>query len=368
MKRVLILSASIGSGHIKAAEAAAEELHRQRPGLELIMVDFMSREVSTVHWLLKKLYLLMLALMPDFYDRCYKFAGGKQSGKLSNRAFACVTLPALRRLVRRYEPDMIFCTHPFPEGAAALLKQHGHDGRWKLAAMMTDYSLHQIWLYQGVDAYFMATEAMREGMLARGYEPGCLHVTGIPVSAGLLKLPDKAAQRRALGLEELPTVLLMGGGLGLGGIEHTLAELEALPGRLQLLVIAGRNEKLLARVKELAACSHHMVKAWGYTDEAHALMRASDLLITKPGALTISEAFVLGLPMLLHDPIPGPETENAVYATKRGAAVWLHPGERLAPAVAELLAGNLSEMGACAAACARPRAAAAVAEVLGKLI
>lgn len=368
MKRILILSASIGSGHIKAAEAVAEELRRQQPELELIMVDFMSREVSAVHWLLKKLYLLMLALMPDFYDRCYKFAGGRQSGKLSNQVFAFVTLPALRRLVRRYEPDMVFCTHPFPEGAAALLKQHGHTNAWKLAAVMTDYSLHQIWLYRGVDAYFMATEPMREGMLARGYEASRLHVTGIPVSSGLMELPDKAAQRRELGLENLPTVLLMGGGLGLGGIEHTLAELESLPQRLQLLVIAGRNEKLLARVREAADGSHHAIRAWGYTSGAHALMRASDLLITKPGALTISEAFVLGLPMLLHDPIPGPETENAVYATRRGAAVWLHPGERLAPAVAELLAGNLAAMGACAAACARPGAAAAVAEVLRKLI
>ena len=367
MKRILILSASIGSGHIKAAEAVSEELRRLYPEVELISVDFMSREVSVVHWLLKKLYLLMLALVPDFYDRCYKFAGGRQSGKISNQAFAFVTLPALRRLVRRYEPDMIFCTHPFPEGAAAMLKQHGSAGNWKLAAVMTDYSLHQIWLYQGVDAYCMATEAMREGMLARGYESARLHVTGIPVSASLAKLPDKAALRRTLGLEELPTVLLMGGGLGLGGIEHTLAELESLPQRLQLLVIAGHNEKLLAKVRALAKDSHHAIMAWGYTNEAHELMRASDLLITKPGALTISEAFVLGLPMLLHDPIPGPETENAVYATKRGAAVWLHPGERLAPAVAELLSGSLAGMGDCASACARPYAAAAVAEVLGDL-
>jgi processive 1,2-diacylglycerol beta-glucosyltransferase len=91
-------------------------------------------------------------------------------------------------------------------------------------------------------------------------------------------------------------------------------------------------------------------------------MGASDLLITKPGALTISEAFVLGLPMLLHDPIPGPETENAVYAARNGAAVWLHPGESLKRAVAELMHGNLKGMGEKARACARPEAAALIAE------
>jgi processive 1,2-diacylglycerol beta-glucosyltransferase len=94
-------------------------------------------------------------------------------------------------------------------------------------------------------------------------------------------------------------------------------------------------------------------------------MGAADLLITKPGALTISEAFVLGLPMLLHDPIPGPETENAVYATRHGAAVWLHPGEKLAPAVQELLTGDcLESMSARAKECAKPAAAAEIAQCI----
>jgi processive 1,2-diacylglycerol beta-glucosyltransferase len=132
------------------------------------------------------------------------------------------------------------------------------------------------------------------------------------------------------------------------------------------LVIAGRNEKLLARVRALGEASHHAIRCWGYTDEARRLMGASDLLITKPGGLTISEAFVLGLPMLLHDPIPGPETENAVYAARHGAAVWLHPGESLSRAVAELLQGDLPAMGENARACSHPDAAAEIAKkILG---
>lgn len=369
-KRILILTASVGSGHIKAAEAVAEELLRQAPELELETVDFMSRKTSLLHWLVKKLYLMMLAWVPNLYDLCYKFSGEESGGGLARRLSAHAMLPALRKIIARHQPDLVLCTHPFPEGACSLLKEDlAHRGeKLPLAVVMTDYSLHQIWLYPGVDAYFMATENMRSQLLNLGLEAPMSAASGIPVSAALMELPAKGELRRELGLEEMPTVLLMGGGLGLGGLDDTLRQLETLPERLQLLVIAGRNEKLLAQAKALGEASHHHVRCWGYTEMAHRLMGASDLLITKPGALTISEAFVLGLPMLLHDPIPGPETENAVYATRRGAAVWLHPGELLAPAVEELLQGNLEAMGKCARACARPDAASLIAEKILSLL
>ena len=369
-KRILILTASIGSGHIKAAEAVAGEIRRQAPEVELITVDFMSRETSFLHWLMKKAYLMMLALVPNLYDLCYKFSGGESGGNVAQGAFAHVMLPVLRRLLERYQPDLALCTHPFPEGCCSILKKEmaKRGEKLPLAVVMTDYSLHQIWLCPEVDAYFMATEAMKQELGRRGISAPVMEAVGIPVDTGLDSLPDRKTLREKLGLLELPTVLLMGGGLGLGGLDDTLEELESLPDRLQLLVIAGRNDKLKARIQDRAADSHHVIKVWGYTDEAHLLMKVSDLLITKPGALTISEAFVLGLPMLLHDPIPGPETENAVYATRHGAAVWLHPGEHLAPAVAELLSGDLKAMGERGRACAHPGAAAEIAARVLKLL
>ena len=368
-KRILILTASIGSGHIKAAQAIAEELRRQEPEVELSTVDFMSRETSLLHWLVKQLYLIMLAWVPNLYDLCYKFSGGESGGGLAQKLSAHAMLPVLRRLIEKYRPDLVLCTHPFPAGACSLLKEKGGAGeKLPLAVVMTDYCLHQIWLYPQVEAYFMATEAMKAEMAGRGIGARLSISSGIPVSTGLQSLPAKGELRRELGLEELPTVLLMGGGLGLGGLDETLKELDKLPERLQLLVVAGRNEKLLARVKALGETSHHSVHCWGYTEKAHELMGASDLLITKPGALTISEAFVLGLPMLLHDPIPGPETENAVYAARHGAALWLHPGESLKKAVAEILQGELEAMGAKARGCARPEAAAVIAEKLLEIL
>ncbi len=160
----------------------------------------------------------------------------------------------------------------------------------------------------------------------------------------------------------------MGGGLGLGGIGDTLNELEQVPASLTVIVVAGHNAKLEQTARDFAARSRHQVLVYGYTEQATALMSASDLLITKPGALTISEALVLGVPLLLHDPIPGPETENAVYATRSGAAVWLHPGESLREAVSILLQGErLSRMSVKARVVSRPYAARDIANHLLEL-
>ena len=364
-KRILILTASIGSGHIKAAEAVQQEMQQLWPGARITAVDFMARQTSCLHWLMKEIYLQMLAVVPNLYDVFYKVSGGASGGSLVQRAFAIVMQPVFAALLTRYQPDLVICTHPFPEGAASWWKQQ-HDSNLPLVVVMTDYSLHQIWLYPKVDRYFMATEAMRQEMIAHGFAADKLLAAGIPVDRRLQTLAGKDALRAEIEVpRDQPAILLMGGGLGLGGIETTLQALETLPQRLSLLVVTGRNERLLQRVRVFAASSHHLVKVWGYTEKAQMLMKASDLLITKPGALTISEAFVLGLPALLHDPIPGPETENAVYATRNGAAIWLHPGEKLAPAVAELLAsGCLTAMAKQAAACGRPQAAGDIARAI----
>ena len=365
VQKILILTASIGSGHTKAAEALATELRRALPSAEITTVDFMERRISSLHALMKRIYLVMLDFVPNLYDVFYKVSGGGAGGKASQGAFACVMVYAMRRLLSRYEPDLVLCTHPFPEGAAALAKRL-HGGDFTLATVMTDYSLHPIWLCPHVDHYFMATEAMREGMRARGFAAEALHVTGIPVARSLALMPSAETIRHAMAIPAgARTILLMGGGLGLGGIEETLKAIERVTPQLTLLVVAGRNEGLKARVQDFADASHHQVRVWGYTDQIHALMRAADLLITKPGALTMSEAFVLGLPMLLHDPIPGPETENAIYATRHGAAVWLHPGEDLARAVRELLeGGRLPAMAEAARACGRADAAEDIVRVL----
>ncbi|MCR5756884.1 MAG: glycosyltransferase [Selenomonas sp.] len=364
-KKILILTASIGSGHIKAAEAVAQELNRQHPGAEVITIDFMARSTSFWHWLTKKIYLEMLHFVPNLYDVFYKLSASEKGGSWGKDVFAYFMLPVFARLQAELQPDSVICTHPFPAGTVALWKAKQHSSL-PLSVVMTDYSLHQMWLCAGVDHYFMATEHMRQDMMKQGFDEGSLHVTGIPISSAVRSMPGKKELREELGIgREQKVVLLMGGGLGLGGIERTLQQLEKITQTLLILVIAGRNNQLLQQAEDFAEHSHHTIRVWGYTDEVRKLMRAADLLITKPGALTISEAFALGTPMLLHDPIPGPETENAVYATRHGAAVWLHPGENLAAAVDEIFRRDcLAQMQAQALKSARPMAGQEIVKII----
>lgn len=363
--RILILTASIGSGHMRAAEAirAALAAHPASARMQVDVVDFMAREVSAVHYLMKRIYLLMLRFVPDLYDVFFRFAGRKTGGGIVRNAFAQVMVRTVGSILRRYRPDLVVATHPFPEGAAALWRTR-HGGDFALAALLTDYALHTIWLVPGVDVYFVATDAMVEGMAARGFDARMVHATGIPIARADYALEQRAAQERVGLTDELPTLLLMGGGLGLGGMDRTLAALEQVERRLAILVVAGRNAILEEHARTVAQTSHHEIHVFAYTDEIPALMCAADLLITKPGGLTISEAFAAGLPLLLHDPIPGPETENAIYATRRGAAVWLHPGESMALAVEEILTRRIREMRQAARDCACEDAARRVAEIL----
>lgn len=364
-KKIMILTASIGSGHIKAAEAVAEELQRQQPAAQIVTVDFMARSTSFWHWLTKKIYLEMLNFVPNLYDVFYKLSSCEMGASCGKNMFAYFMLPVFCRLQKEHQPDYIICTHPFPAETVSLWKERERSDL-PLSVVMTDYSLHQMWLCRGVNHYFMATEAMKEGMLQQDFAQETLHATGIPISRGLQAVPEQEELRRQLGLaSDRKVIMLMGGGLGLGGIEKNLQELEKIAQPLTLLVIAGRNEQLQQRVQNFATTSHHDMKVWGYTDEVRKLMGAADLLITKPGALTISEAFALGTPMLLHDPIPGPETENAVYATRHGAAIWLHPGERLSPAIEEIFAGEaLQRMRERALICAKPAASEEIAKII----
>lgn len=361
---ILILTASIGSGHTRAAAAIRTALAARAGNAALIsVVDFMARDVSLIHYLMKRVYLTMLRFVPDLYDVFFRAAGSAAGGGLVRGMFAQVMVRTMGRLVRTYRPDLIIATHPFPEGAAALWRAR-RGGSFLLAALLTDYALHQIWLSRGVDTYFVAADAMAEQMAEFGFDRRAVHVTGIPITRPARVMAPTEAKACAGLPADLPTLLLMGGGLGLGDIERTLEALETVRVRLSILVVAGYNAALAAYARRAAAHSRHVVRVWDYTDEVYTLMCAADLLITKPGALTISEAFAAGLPLLLHDPIPGPETENAVYATRRGAAVWLHPGEQIAPAVEEILAHRLPAMRTAARNCARADAAEEIARRL----
>ena len=312
--KILILSASIGSGHTKAAESIEKILNH-----EVKTIDFMSKEISLLNWLTKKIYLTALKFIPDLYDRIYNFVGAKRSGIFARLLTSATMYFPFAKIIKNFSPEVVICTHPFPEAAASLWKfLHAKSAEnFLLATVLTDYSLHEIWIYSEVDIYFVATEEMKNELAKHCRQNQEIYSVGIPIGKEFISVNNSDCMTHNENF--FMTILIMGGGLGLGSIEETLTELENISVPLKIFVVAGQNEKLLSRLKNFK--SKHEIKIFGYVENICELMKISDLLITKPGALTMTEAFAAGLPMILHEPIPGPESKNAEYAIKNGAAI-----------------------------------------------
>ena len=357
-KRYLLVTASVGSGHEKAAKAIADGIVNSQPEAQVDIVDFMRWDISAVNAFMKSAYLNMLFFVPNLYEFMYQFTAGKKKGGFIQMVMAKAMSRSIMRLIKSYRPDVIICTHPFPAEAVSHL-----PASWRkdflAVAVITDYSVHQMWVCHNMNMYFVDCDSMKKQLINDGIDGEKVHVTGIPVNQQFLIRPDRSECQRNFQLEKnVPAVLMMGGGLGLGGMERAMEQIESLQDTIQLLVVAGHNKELLQQAQQYAKSSHHRIHIFGYTNEVRELMASADILITKPGALTLTEAMTMHLPMVLHEPIPGPETDNARYMSSCGAAVWLHAGDNLASVLQELLAEpeTLREMAACAAKNSKPEA------------
>ena len=369
-RNFLIVTASIGAGHNRAAEAIGNEIKGRYPQAGVHIVDFMSTKTAYLNGFLKDAYLKMLRLVPDVYEFLYGFSAGRVQGLSIQSLLALAMKSDMQSLIRRYEADVVICTHPFPCAAAAYLKKTG-QADIVLAGAITDFAVHQLWVYRQVDLYFVGNERLKRELEGRGIEAGKVFATGIPIHASFNKPCDRAALFRQFGFaDNTPVLLIMGGGLGLGGVECALSSLEALRRPVQIFVVAGENQRLWANLQKRAASSKNKIQVWGFSQRIQELMAVSTLLITKPGALTVSEAMAMELPMVLNEPIPGQERENAAYVERTGAAVWVKSGEDLAAAVEALLKApeKLSRMRESARRCKQPQAAREIVARLDELL
>ena len=235
------------------------------------------------------------------------------------------------KLVQQEKPDVMVFTHPFPCGAASILKRQGHIDV-PLVAIMTDFSSHQFWLYPQIDTYYVATESMVTEMVASGIDIARIHVSGIPVRRAFFR--DAIEEYK---VEESIKVLVMGGGLGLGSLETALKHLDDVHGIDEITVVAGQNTSLYESLVTLSESMRTKTIVYGYTTNISELMKLSTLLVTKPGALTCMEAVTIGLPMVFFNAIPGQEEANAELLEQRGCARWARDIHNLGDVVTALL-------------------------------
>ena len=352
----------MGSGHEQAAKAVKEELLAR--GVEVEDLDFMDPKISLPTYLMKLIYLSLLKYVPHLYEFMYQFTQNPSQTGFIQRLMSLVMTRSMKQILKKTKADLVLLTHPFPADALSRLDD-SYRANLHTATLITDYSLHAMWVAKNIETYFVAHEGLVKPLISQGILPKeRIYITGMPVHREFSENYDQAELRRSLDIgRENKVILLMGGGLGIGGIRKSLYALENIALPLDIIVIAGKNKGLFEEVENFQARSKQRIILIGYTNEIAKYMKISDLLITKPGGITLSEAYNLGLPMLLHNEIPGPELENARFMEKKGIAKWLHTSEPIADAVEELLTtpNKLDEMRANGE---RTKAAEKVAELV----
>ncbi len=365
-RRILVLSVSAGAGHMRAAEAIRASA-TSLAGVEATHLDVMDYTPAGFRKLYTDFYLALVRRHPALWGYLYQATNeARPDGRMERlrRAVERMNTGALRRKIEAFAPDAIVCTHFLPaEILSRLIEKRGLA--CPVWVQVTDFDLHRMWVQPGMAGYFAASAEVAYRMRAQGIAPQAIHLTGIPIMPAFGQALDRAACARELGLDPArPTVLLMGGGAGVGSLDAVAARLLGIDGDFQLIALAGRNAGALASLRQLAARHPDRLLAHGYTERVERLMACADMAVTKPGGLTTAECLAMGLPMIVNDPIPGQEERNADFLLEEGVALKACDPVTLEFRVRQLLENpaRLAQMSDKARALGRPDAARRVLE------
>ncbi len=364
VRPILILTASAGAGHTVAAWALHEAFGRLAPQLPVEVHDVLQSTNVFFRTLYAQGYLGLVNHAPNAMGWLYE-ATDRGNGQIRaglRARFQDLNMGRAVRHVLRRDPRLIVNTHFLPAETIARQRRRGRLSVPQVT-VTTDFDTHRLWVQPPTERYYTATEEGKAYLGTWGVPVEDIRVTGIPIRAAFRQEMARNAACQACGLEgEGPVVLLLCGGFGVGPAALYLRELLTLPPDVQPVVICGRNEPLCQRLEALAAHSGRAARVIGFTDRMHEWMRAADLVVTKPGGLTASEALACRLPLVVVNPIPGQETRNSDFLLEKGAAIKVNNPRMLAHRVRDLLdqPQRCRQLSEAAQRLARPAAAAAI--------
>jgi processive 1,2-diacylglycerol beta-glucosyltransferase len=321
--KILILSAATGGGHLRASHAIESYIKENSTGNEVAVIDTLKSINSVLDKTVCEGYHFLATKTPKVFGQLYRKTN--EESILSNLVsrFSSVFSQKLISLMEEQKPDVIISTHPFATEMVSHLKGKGVV-KAPLICLMTDYGPHRAWIGSHVDAYIVSTADMIPEMQAMGVKKEKIYPFGIPVGDVFFTKGDKPALLKKFGMNtELPTILIMAGSFGVTNIMNIYKEIIKLPQEFQIIVITGRNQKLYDAFTPVVVNSAKKTKLVFFTDEVENYMHASDLIITKPGGLTVSEALACNIPLAVFDAIPGQEEDNANFLLTHNMAVKL---------------------------------------------
>ena len=369
--RILFLFSDTGGGHRSAAEAIVEALYLQYgERIHTTMVDIIKDYAPRPLNRLPDLYPHMVRL-PRAWGLGYHLSDGHNRARLLTASAWLYLRKNTRALLAQNRSELIVSVHPLANAPALKALRYQGEGRPPFVTVVTDLvTTHALWYHRRTDLCLVPSEQARRRALACGLKPNQVQVTGLPVAERFCQpMGDQRQIRSDLGWPlDTPVILLVGGGEGMGPLEKTAQEIAANLAKAGLLatlaIVAGRNKQLKEKLSARRWPIPTLV--YGFVKEMPNFMRAADILVTKAGPGTISEAFIAGLPMVLYNRLPGQEEGNVRYVTAYGAGIWSPRPEDSAAAVYDWIAHPEKRLRAAAASSrlARPEAARQIACLL----
>ncbi len=325
MKKILILYATAGIGHKKASMAVAAAFDELKlKDVEVKLEDALDHTNAFFKWTYLKAYLLMVNRLPSLWGLMYYFTDNFYANLIISKLRRLNNWFNSRRLAKYLideKPDVVISTHFFASEVISELKRSGAV-KTKLVTIVTDYRLHSWWVADNTDMYVVAGQDARDDLIRWKVAPSKIKTLGIPVEPVFSRVTDRGKILQAAQLKEgIFTVLVIGGGFGVGPIEEIVRAIGAIGQPLQIITICGHNEELAGKLKTLAVSMKAVIKVCGFVDNVYEYMSVADVLISKSGGITVSESLAEELPMVIIAPIMGQETRNSDYMIRHGAAV-----------------------------------------------
>ena len=339
MKKVIIFYASYGGGHLNAAKSIQECIINNYKDIDVELIDCMKYVNITIEKITTAAYREMAKKAPWAWGRIYNDSQKGPLAHISSRSNKIMAIKLLK-LLREKTPDLIISTHPFGSQMCSYLKRKGKITS-KIATIMTDFAPHDQWLVGSdyTDYFFVAHYKMKQYLMSKNIDEEKIFDTGIPISNRFLLNFNSEEILKDLNFEkDKKTILFFGGGeFGLGKTK-TVEIFECfvkLFHETQIIGVAGKNEKMKNAFTKIVEENHreNNIRILEFTNKVPEFMSISDLVVTKPGGLTTSESLASSLPMVIINPIPGQEEENAEFLEENGIAIWVkkndNPYEKL---------------------------------------
>lgn len=365
-KRILIMHISAVSGHKSAALAVEKALHAIDPQARVSNINAFTHTNPITTWIINHIYLQIIQCLPFVWRYLYDNPKIVKKTAKTKAAIHRANAPKLKALIDELRPHVIACSQAYPCGLVADMKKM-YGLNIPLVAILTDYVPHSFWIYDQVDYYIVPSEDVKQRLVDKGVASNKILPLGIPIDPKFALSLNKNALKAKLGLHQgSPITLIMGGSHGLGPIKQIIRRLARSPADMQLIVVTGINRNLFRYLEKHMQSFKKNIKLYAYAENVHELMAVSDIIITKPGGVTVSEALVMGLPMVILKPIPGQEDNNTVYLIKHNAAIKIDDPKKINDIVTGLLGdpAQLHSLRNAARAMSNPSASIDIAKLL----